>query len=325
MVPMTRFVARQWLNWLASRARIVTISPMTRNVKDFIVHAAPLTVRALISIRGADAGKLLQGQLSNDVTGLAVGEQQCTSLSNPKGRLLAVGFLARSEPEHFLFDVPAAIADSVVKRLRLFILRSDVQINRLESWRAAAVLDHPSDSSANTVSDLPDGGFIATRPGTPRRRIIWRPRAPDAADEVNADVNWQIADIRAGVVNLCPDTQDRHIAQHAGVERLGGLNFSKGCYTGQEIIARLHYLGKSKRHLAYGQSRHLPDAGDHLINTADQSACGEVASVVHDGNHAHWLAVVQGQSLTAAHVALASGDAVETFAYFENDPPHPAD
>lgn len=297
---------------------------MTRNVEEIVLDARQLHCRALIAIEGADAATLLEGQLSNHVGGLLPHHQHYTSLSNPKGRLLATGFLSRGAAQCFYLDVPAEVAESVAKRLRMFVLRSAVIVTVLDTWSAGAVMNAGTAGGPENTWPLDatlsmnNGGFIAPRPGQPRRWIVWQPAAfGDAA--APADQPWTLADIQAGVVNLTPATQDQHIAQHAGVDRLGGLHFNKGCYTGQEVIARLHYLGKLKRHLAHGQSFTAPSPGDRLIDAVERSNVGEILSTVQDEGVTHWLAVVQGRELTPEQLVLESGAAVNALDYFGVD------
>ncbi len=317
---------------LASRARIVTISDMTRNVPDKNCRVGTLPHRGLISISGSDAARLLQGQLSNDVMALAVAAQQFTSLNSPKGRLLATGYLFRTADQVYCFDVPSRLVEPVLKRLRMFILRSDVRIEAATELSATAVMGDVGNQPTGLADDvlaalkdwragqkggrlLAEGGFIAARPGEMPRWVVWSPSTLTAAtpDLTSA---WQLADILAGVPNLAPETQDRFIAQHAGVDRLEGISFTKGCFTGQEVIARLHYLGQAKRFLALGSSAQAPSAGHRLTRTLDDSTVGEVIESVMTPEQSYWLAVIQGDAFAPIDLHLAPDQPLSSLQYF---------
>ncbi len=324
---------------LASRARIVTISGMTRNVPDPTSTIGTLSHRGLIRIEGGDALRLLQGQLSNDVGALGVAQQQFTSLNSPKGRLLATGFLMRAAPEAYWFDLPRTLVESVIKRLKMFVLRSDVRIEALDSASATAIIGAPAagalpadlyealapllgkDASPDMGQHLDGGRLVVPRPGQHRRWVIWSPSAPRAHLDHDLTDAWRLADLQAGIANLGPETQDRFIAQHAGVDRLNGLSFTKGCFTGQEVIARLHYLGQAKRFLALGASACAPEAGCRLMRTTDDSTVGEVVESVVRSGQSHWLAVLQGDKFAPGDLHVSSDQPVSSLRYFKNETP----
>lgn len=306
---------------------------MTRNVQDKICRVGALPHRGLIRIQGSDAARLLQGQLSNDVMALAVADQQFTSLNSPKGRLLATGYLFRNDALSYLFDLPQVLIDAVVKRLKMFVLRSDVRIDALPDHHATAVLGLPTPPvdtlpaealSALSNWDAPlgkghllsGGGFIAARPGDDAPRWVLWSSTPDEARLEDLSEPWRLADIQAGVPNLAPETQERFIAQHAGVDRLGGISFTKGCFTGQEVIARLHYLGQAKRFLALGTSAQAPSAGQRLARAVDDSTVGEIIESVVSSDQSYWLAVVQGDAFAPTDLQLSSDQPISSLQYF---------
>lgn len=324
----------RWTEWrLASRARIVTISGMTRNVPDVKSGVGNLVQRALIRMEGADAERLLQGQLSNDVAALAIGQQQFTSLNSPKGRMLATGFLMRVAPETWWFDLPQSLAESANRRLKMFVLRSDVRIEVMEAATAIGVIGIPPadalpaqlhevvaplldpQAPITTGHLLTDGRLAMPRPGHPRRVVIWSPDGPPSEGQDLSDA-WRLADIQAGIPNLAPETQDRFIAQHAGVDRLDGISFTKGCFTGQEVIARLHYLGQAKRFLVRGTSALAPMPGQRVMRADDDGTAGEVIDAVVISGQGHWLAVVQGSTFAAGDLHLAPDQPATSLDYF---------
>jgi tRNA-modifying protein YgfZ len=311
---------------------------MTRNVPDPISRIGSLSHRGLIRIEGSDAARLLQGQLSNDINVLSVGHQQFTSLNSPKGRLLATGFLMRAASETYWFDLPQTLVEPVAKRLKMFVLRSDVRIDALNTASAIAVIGVPQadilpadlqaalaplladNASTNAGHLLPDGRLTMPRPGHPPRWVIWSSTPLDGEFQDLTDA-WRLADIQAGIPNLTPETQDRFIAQHAGVDLLDGISFTKGCFTGQEVIARLHYLGQAKRFLVLGTSSTAPETGHRLLRTTDDTPVGEVVESMMSSGQSHWLAVLQGGAFAPADLQLSSDQPVISLRYFKDEIP----
>jgi tRNA-modifying protein YgfZ len=290
-------------------------------MKDFDVGLLPS--RALLLARGRDAEKLLQGQLSSDLRRLSAATSPYTSLNSPKGRLLATGFLHRLADEVIALELPRAIAAATLKRLQLFVLRSEVRLS-LDGDEDPALVGVFGDAALSALG-LPiptDAGDalqhgslqIATRPGPQRRHVLIGPRS--ALPEVTADVSalWRAADIEAGIVNLMPETQDHFVAPTAGVETLGGIAYDKGCYTGQEVIARLHYLGQAKRRL-YRLRLPAPVPPAAKVQGEDEAdAVGEVADCADAPQGAIALAVLQidkaGLPLRIGDIAVRSVEAV---------------
>lgn len=281
-------------------------------MKDFDVGLLPS--RALLLARGRDAEKLLQGQLSSDLRRLSADTSPYTSLNSPKGRLLATGFLHRLADEVIALDLPRAVAAATLRRLQLFVLRSEVRLS-LGGDEDPALLGVFGDAALSALGlpvpaaagdALRHGSLqVATRPGPQRRHVLIGPRSalPDAT--ADASTRWHAADIEAGIVNLTPDTQDHFVAPTAGVETLGGIAYDKGCYTGQEVIARLHYLGQAKRRLYRLRLAAPVPPGAKVHGEADTDAAGEVADCVAAADGALALAVMQ---IDKAGLPLRIGD-----------------
>lgn len=191
----------------------------------------------VIAFRGPDAAKFLNGQLSADVTALEVGASALAGFHNPQGRTIALLALVRVQDEEFLAALPAALADEVRERLRKYVFRAKV---RLEDAS-------PTLRVAGTTADAADPG---------RPRIVWGSRrlqlvAPEhvPAADAAALAAWELADVREGLPQIHPGTSEQFVAQMLNLDLLGAIAFDKGCYTGQEVIARAHYRGRVKRRL----------------------------------------------------------------------------
>jgi folate-binding protein YgfZ len=280
----------------------------------------------VLVVAGADAAAFLHGQLSSDVKRLARGEGVWTSYNSPKGRMLATAFICRPDvgPEdRFEALVAADLAEAVRKRLAMFVLRSKVAIaNDTATWlRLGVGGPGAADAVAKAFGQAPPAGGAVTHDGA---RIV---RLPDgrfvvlvpvagastvfdglAREAVPAGAPvWTWLGIRSGVPMVTAATQDRFVAQTANWDAIGGLDFHKGCYPGQEIVARTQYLGRLKERLfAYATASSPPAPGSRLFGPpyGDQP-CGTVVNAAPDpGGGARFLAVVQ---VDAAGGPLALG------------------
>ena len=279
--------------------------------------ACDLAPLSILAISGADAGTFLQGQLSSDVLALAQGAAQFTSYNSPKGRMLANFVLWREGPDDFRALLSGDLATLVQKRLAMFVLRSKVTLANVSDNVARFGIGGPTATAAlraafGAAPDRfavvrADGSTLLGLPG-PRFVVI----APiEAANPTRARLSvhaspapfsvWQWLTIRAGVPVVTAPVQDQLIAQSANWDVLGGVSFRKGCYTGQEIIARMQYLGRQKERLfAFHTDATSVAAAGRVFNAefGDQ-ACGVVvnAAAAPEGG-SDLLAVVQ---LTAAN------------------------
>ena len=289
--------------------------------------ACDLGPLSVLSISGADAAAFLQGQLSSDVIGLADGAAQYTSFNSPKGRMLANFVLWRESAGDFRALLPGELAGPIEKRLRMFVLRSKVTLADLSADFARFGVGGPkaADVLRAVFGEVPPlFGELrreeATLLGLPGPRFVVLVAA--AAATVTGDrlagtaipapfSVWQWLTIRAGVPVVTASTQDQLIAQSANWDVLGGVNFRKGCYAGQEIIARMQYLGKLKErlYLLHADAATIP-AGERVFapSFADQP-CGTVVNAAPaPGGGIDLLAVVQITAVAGGALYVGSPD-----------------
>lgn len=268
--------------------------------------AVPLTQLGLIEARGADATAFLQGQLSNDVLRVGTGQAQLSSYNSPKGRMLAVLHVLR-DGDAFLLELHRRLLETTLKRLKMYVLRSKVTLAEAAD-RALLGVAGPGAATRLAALDLAvpvlplacawtDGVGVMRRLGDAPRYSVLAPVARLAqlqerlAATAGAEDDWKRLDIEAGVPTVYPETQDHFVAQMCNLDALGGISFDKGCYTGQEIIARVHYRGAVKRHMsrvltpqalvAPGSSFALPDGrSGEVVDAAPNPGGGSVALVV---------------------------------------------
>ena len=201
---------------------------------------------AHLVVTGADARAFLDAQLTRNVPE-AGDAASLAGYCSPKGRLLAI-FTVWADDAAIHLITTRDVADAVVRRLRMYVLRAKVAIEDVSgAHRLVGLIDaEPSVETAWTVRR--DGGTTTVEypafDGRARRLSI-----DGSADGVDADT-WRWSDIRAGLPSIVTATQERFVPQMVNLEAIGGVDFRKGCFPGQEIVARSQYLGKLKRRVA---------------------------------------------------------------------------
>ncbi|HXF65549.1 MAG TPA: folate-binding protein YgfZ [Burkholderiales bacterium] len=275
----------------------------------------------LIRFTGEDAQAFLHNQLTCDVAALAPDRSTYGGYCTPKGRLLATFLLWRSE-QGFFMQLPASLCESIRKQLSKFILRSKVKAaDGTADWeligvagrdaaalvqRAAGVaprrIHEITRASDATVIHLPVDRYAIFVTRNRAARIV-ESLCP-GADRVEPE-HWDWLDIRAGVPVIHPATQEAFVPQMANLDLIGALSYTKGCYPGQEIVARTHYLGrlKSRMYLANIAASDKPQPGDKLYCAGlGEQASGAIVSAARSPEGGYdALAVIQSS-------AAGSGD-----------------
>ena len=268
----------------------------------------PLTHLALIRAGGADVETFLQGQLSNDVRQVRPDRAQLSSFNSPRGRMLAVLHLLRAG-DALLLETQRSVLEPTLKRLSMYVLRSKVKLAEAAELVLFGIAGPEAPMVLSGVG-LPaptaplecawaDGRGVVRRLGSALRYTVLAPAVEAAevwqqlqrqAPAVGTQA-WKLLEIEAGVPAVHPETQDRFVPQMCNLDALGGISFDKGCYTGQEVVARVHYRGAVKRHmskvltsqtgLAPGAAFALPDGrSGEVVESAPHPDGGTVALVV---------------------------------------------
>jgi len=208
------------------------------------MERARLTRYGLLSVTGEDAREFLHAQLTNDVRSLAPERAVLAGWCSAKGRLLAT-FLVIPAPQGFLLQLARDIAPAIAKRLSMFILRSKVKVaDESDAWIQDGVWD--ADREGPDVSW--SGSRASVRVGE-RRYLEIQPLSEKANEPTAPESAWTLQEIRAGRPFISGATQDQFVPQMVNLEKLGGVDFQKGCYPGQEIVARAQYRGQVKRRM----------------------------------------------------------------------------
>jgi len=197
---------------------------------------------SVIGVRGADAVSFLQGQVSQDLGALAEQGNALAGLHNPQGRCIAVLRILRVAPDQLLLVLPADLAEAVRTRLARYVLRARVVLaDASATWRVYGVTGAAAAAASSTRLSM-----AVDSTGT--RQLIVAPRGePLPEGEYSSRQRWRLQDIVAGLPEIRTATSEMFVAQMLNLDLLGAIAFDKGCYTGQEVIARAHYRGQVKR------------------------------------------------------------------------------
>lgn len=281
-----------------------------------------------IAFGGPDAASFLHNQLTCDVAGLAPGRSTYGAYCNPKGRMLASFLLWRSGPE-FLMQLPAELVAPTCAELARFVLRAKVTMRDVSGRYAGFGIAGPGAKrvlerccgerprSEHAVLEREEGALVAL-PGGRYQWIIAAERAGALAPALEAEARrappeyWSWLEIRSGIPTVTAATRGEFVPQMANLDLLGAVSLSKGCYPGQEIIARMHYRGtlKQRLYLAHLPGEQRPRPGERLYSplTGEQS-CGMVvnAAATPQGGH-DLLAVLQIAAAGSGEIRWKSPD-----------------
>ncbi|MFZ1869390.1 MAG: hypothetical protein WAU49_12995 [Steroidobacteraceae bacterium] len=230
----------------------------------------------VVRIVGSDASRFLQGQLSNDLGRVSAERSILAGFHNPQGRTIALLRIVQLEPNDFLALLPHELAASVAGRLSKYLLRAKVKVtDESPGWRITGLvgcgLGHTEPAGFPAVTGeqrrLAERTVICVGEQPPRWLLI-APAAPAATSSAAAPQGdplphsvpvqrevWRQLDIMSGLPQVYGATSEEFVAQMLNLDVLGAIAFDKGCYTGQEIIARAHYRGRVKRRLQRFRSR----------------------------------------------------------------------
>ena len=241
------------------------------------MECARLNRYGVLSVQGADARDFLHAQLTVDVQNLPADHASLAGWCSAKGRLLAT-FLVVPAPQGFLLQLSRDLAAAVAKRLSMFVLRAKVKVvDESESWAQFGVWDAEAPAGVTW-----DGARVRVPRGNARylqlEPLAGATLVPNAHEET-----WTLQEIRAGTPLITAATQDQFVPQMVNLEKLDAVDFRKGCYPGQEIVARAQYRGQVKRrmvHLAAPAGAQLRPGDAFNGGVVVDSAGGELLAVM---------------------------------------------
>ncbi len=287
---------------------------------------ADLSHYGLLALSGEDAVGFLHGQVTNELRGQSPDKAVFAGYCTAKGRLLA-NFLAFRRGGDLLLLLPAALSEIIRRRLAMFVLRAKVQLRDASAEWVALGLAGPGAADlvaerfgaapADVMGVVHDEKSWAVRLGESRFDLFVSPAAaPELWQTLAARARpvgtpaWDWLTVEAGVPIILPATQDQFVPQMVNMEALQGISFQKGCYPGQEIVARSKYLGKLKRRMYLAHVEAAAAPGDALYSPAlPDQACGMVANAAPSpAGGSDLLAVVMDSGYESGQVHLGATD-----------------
>ena len=330
---MERIVIDSWKNFLQSQGAAIeggTVlhygdAAAERSATGGTI-VADLSQLGVIAFRGDDTAAFLQGQLTNDVRALHPDGAQWNGYCSPKGRLLG-NFLMWRQGKDYCLQLSGDIAAGVLKRLSMFIMRAKVQARdasdetvrlvvagqQAQAAVAAAMgavpeaAMHSRAGSAGQVIRLGDDKFVLSL-APERAAAVWQ-ILRESATPVGAPV-WDWLRLNAGIPMIVAATQEQFVPQMVNLEVIGGVSFQKGCYPGQEIVARSQYLGKLKRRmfLAHVDAEAAPGDSLYSADLAGQATGTVVNAAPAPAGGFDVLAVAQVESANTQTLHLKAAD-----------------
>ena len=255
-----------------------------------------LSNRALLKLSGSDTQTFLQGQLSNDIDGLEEGTVQLNAYCQHQGKIIALLWVMKRDDDFYL-SFPSDLAEIITKRLTMFKMMSDVDIvDMSDEIIQLGVVDENFDG-AYKLNNQQSVALVKTLDGV-------------ELDDAN---EWEAACIANDIPEVTLATSEKFVPQllNLDIDEVG-VNFTKGCYPGQEVVARLHYLGKSKRRMRQFECEGEVNVGDELLVAGSKSAkaSGIVVRRVQLGDKSSFLATVEVAFEDAA-ITLNNADGIE--------------
>ena len=309
-----------WLSIFKKRE----ITPNELNILDSEL-VCPISDFAILKITGNDRYEFLQNQLTGDLNKSEV-KSEFSSWCNLKGRVIA-NFLILNTTESYLLVLKKDMADYVLKKLKMYVLRSDVKINDITEEMLPVGLANfkvnPGSPLVSTGGPRKDGGVFDLRVrGDYGDRPGYLIRLPDFSNRFLAITHvtemggvlsrierchdkivnfkiWNKLDILAGFAWIDFKNKEKFLPQMLNLDKFGAVSFSKGCYVGQEVIARLHYRGKVKKtlQLIKTENNYKLRAGEYLYQDDSSKKIGEILNVDNISNVSHGLAVIESDKL----------------------------
>jgi tRNA-modifying protein YgfZ len=233
----------------------------------------PLSHYSILEFSGIDASKFCQAQLMNDVSTLSDGSHQWTGWLNPKGRVIALGLLYRHAHDCFWLLLPDYSASELRERMQRFVFRSKLTIRHREDLHVlGSMTGNAASSEWLAQCKLSDGRQLIVHAGV-------------AAGDEDFEEQWQLADFRLGLPRLKQSQSEQWTPHMLSLDKLQAFSTKKGCYPGQEIVARTHFLGSSKRHLQAIEGQMLDIGQDIFPGSERERSMGSVISTDRTGNY----------------------------------------
>lgn len=267
---------------------------MDSSINSRIFH---LNYLAVIEVSGADSAKFLQGQLTCNINDLSDSQASIAAFCTAKGRVISSLIIIKTA-DGFCLLLPASLLDKVLKKLQMYVLRSAVKlVDQRQQWAVYGLQTQESANPEQPVFSVNQADFITIKlPSAVSRYLMIKPIQSPVTVNQTSDDAWRYQDIVDGLPWFEFEQSEQYTPQMLNIDQLGGISFTKGCYTGQEIVARTHYLGKAKRSLFAAQSNQLlalPCDGCSVLDSQTQQTVGHVLTAQHYQQQTYLLIVLQ--------------------------------
>lgn len=255
--------------------------PMTLPSDEALCGTVVLDDWGLLRVSGPDAATFLNGQLTQQMLGLQAGQARLAGYCSAKGRLLATFVAWPVAPDHVLLACSADIAALTAKRLAMYVLRAKCRVQDVSA--DFTIIGHAASAATDAASDPPSmqepwpvqvdrDGWAVTLPTVQRvhRQLLVQPRARPASAEAPLDPQaWRWLEASSGVPRIVAATVEQFVPQMVNLELVGGVDFRKGCFPGQEVVARSQYRGTLKRRMFLFDSAQPAQPGQDIVHSED--------------------------------------------------------
>ncbi|MCK5830402.1 MAG: folate-binding protein YgfZ [Methylococcales bacterium] len=315
---------KDWIDFLQSNDAVVTSEldvtfPENKQKNDHTI--APVTNLSLVKITGTDAAQFLQGQFTCNIKELTESISFFTAFCNAKGRTISSLLIYKKDDVYYLI-LPNELADKVISKLQMYVMRSNVQIQNVSSDFCLIGL---TTTDSNLLANLPENQFNVNKetiklPSKDHRYLMINSLAEAMSTWTQLIQNnnvtpvsstlWLFQDICTGIPWLSQVTSEEYIPQMLNIDKLGGISFNKGCYTGQEIIARTHYLGKTKRELFLVECSFtaMLDLNNQIFTNDSKQPLGKIISIQSNNQTTRMLTVMQSSDTNMQRLTLNNPD-----------------
>lgn len=257
--------------------KILILPPLPDNLP---VSAAPffaLPDHAVVALDGPDAVAFAQAQFANDVAALAPGNWQWNAWLTPKGRVIAVFALVKLDQDRILLLLSDTDAGEFAAQLQRFVFRRKLKIAAADGLQVSGAFGKPDSAESARIGMVDEAVELDYGSGEQPRTLRLSPVSQAPSDSA-AQAVWFAQDLRFGLSRLPAAQREQWTPQQLSLERLHGFSVKKGCYPGQEIVARTHFLGKAKRGLALFETDATPATGDAVSDGS--KPLGQIVSVL---------------------------------------------
>lgn len=277
---------------------------------------APLPHLGVIRAQGEEAAKFLQGQLTQDFALLGANEARLAAFCTAKGRMLASFIAFKRAPDDILLVCSRDVLPATLKRLSMFVLRAKAKLT--DASAEFALYGVAGGPGGAPWSLAPDGDAFRVQlyPADGQARALWvGPAGTAPAGDALDPQLWQWGEVRSGIATITAPIVEAFVPQMLNYESVGGVNFKKGCYPGQEVVARSQFRGTLKRRAFIAQSEAELAAGQEVVQAADpEQPAGLVAQAARNPSGG-WDAIVSLQLAAAEagdlHAQRADGAALK--------------